>query len=1376
MKLRTMLWVATLSAPALLGIGLEADAQPATPKRPPIGPAKPNPDAPKPDLGKPERPKLVRPIRPLKVAPPLPRQDKGDGKPDGKKDDKDKPAPVTRWTEATPEKMVPLALARARAGKEDALAGALVAVALSDRTPFGEVGAGLTSVTGSTDAPMLAQLLASPAAVRAWDGWQKARFDASPNRQGLVQSFAIVGPFQDTGGGLARREGPEANPRGFSDATASYSWGVYEVGVRRTLPESATARGLPLDLYIEPRQETCTYLASAITLPADPKGGDVKVWVASTGAVRLSWDGQDVASSDEVHRSAIVDRLGASIQPDTQPHVLSLKVCSAAQADEGRARVRFTDGEGKPLAVTSSSIIAGSPAPAADTPAPKAPKKKTAAKIARFKTPFEIAIDAGATPSKDKALAAAIVRTLAGADDLRSPRAPGLLDRVAREASVTPDELAMSGWLSSFGANKSGWLNQARERAQKANDTATNAFAQRRLAEAQIRTSRLDWALQTLKDAPFAGATDVEAAVIRSDLKVTLGPSAQVGVLDDLLVLDKRSRGRAPNMVLRRIRNVASTRPEVVKDVVRRLASRGEITDASLALTFGIDGAKAVEKSASDTLLRLSDARSLTAIGRELLVRDRAPWAREIFYTASKLSPNNADAFSGLAAARRAHAVDTEVGKAPTDDYANAAKAERRALALRPTDTRAKAEAMFRAGISTTDDKARTPSPDEAYLAASKTIVDRANQNPAKVGEVFDRQLHFMRVVTYHPDKRVSQLIHFAREIVVEPRTQEDLFEREIPSEGDSSELLFARVLRKDGSVAEPEEQSSGGAQPFIKWPRLERGDVVEVAVRSWTGGPVGRRGDPPFYFIDYVGSTETRPILYNEVVVDSEAASPLGVDVVGGKPDRLDEKVTEAGRKITRYIWDKPQSLPDEPLAPRSTETLPLVLGSTYRSWDEFREWYRGATLGFSEPDDQVRRLAAELTKGKKSQAEKIEALFNFVADDIRYVNYVSGEWWLPNRPQQCLARRQGDCDDKAMLLISLLKAVGVDATPVLVQTRLTGMPRVLSSTKAAVPLFDHGIAFIPGKGPGGKGQWLDATSPQSRIGPLPSMDARARALFIRDGEAKILDTPPSAPADHGVETEWTVKLASTGAADIVGKEKHLGDWAFFLRNNLVEPDARAQWVEQYLSSRWLNTVDLSGDIAYAPNQGTLGYTAHSEGFARREGDELSIPLVGAYVFTSALAPLKTRTLPLSLPPDLAPSHQLRKLTIEAPPEFAFSELPPGGEIKAGELGHARVSFQPGPKPSTIVVEIEIVFDKSIIPVAEYPAFRTFLQGIDRLLHHTVRLAPRVGGDPGAKPGTQAVKPIPQGPAAPKAPAQPNSPTPTRPPSKTPTTGAPKP
>ena len=158
-------------------------------------------------------------------------------------------------------------------------------------------------------------------------------------------------------------------------------------------------------------------------------------------------------------------------------------------------------------------------------------------------------------------------------------------------------------------------------------------------------------------------------------------------------------------------------------------------------------------------------------------------------------------------------------------------------------------------------------------------------------------------------------------------------------------------------------------------------------------------------------------------------------------------------------------------------------------------------------------------------------------------------------------------------MLLITLLKAVGIEATEVLVQTRYTAEPSLLSSQKAAIPVFDHGIAYLPGKN-GAAGTWLDATSPESRLGPLPSMDARTVAMFVDEGPAKIIETPASSPAEHGTDADWTITIDSTGAGELMAKEHSTGDAAFELRCNLEQADARAQWVEQYIDIWWFPSV----------------------------------------------------------------------------------------------------------------------------------------------------------------------------------------------------------
>lgn len=1293
---------------------------------------------------RPPRPKLPRPPvlpptgpvpRPAKPATPKPAKPAKPAKDDA-------PAAARRWTDTTPEETLDAALARARGGGDDAIVGLLVAAAMHhdaapDRLPraLAELGRGTSPI--ADDARWLARLIAVTPAPRPWAGMGAELRDLPADRQGQIENLAILGPFQDTGGGLARPEGPEAPGGRWADRSAEFSWGAYEVRWRRALPATATARGLPLDLYVAPRAESCTYVASKVTVPVEHRG-PVVVHVASTGAVRLLWDGETVATSDEQHTSMLLDRMAVAVDGAAAgPHLVALKVCSSSVQDAGRVRLRLSDGAGKPLALATSADLVGvpeaPPPPAAPRPGVKPAKPARSFTARRLVTPLERAIAVTGDMPLERAMTAAAARVLAGADHAQSPRAPGLLDRIARDPAATGDHLAMAGWLSPFGSNKSGWLQQGRERAREEGDRGAESFAQRALIASSLGGSMGDWAIATAREEPLASAKDPSAEHLRALVKLRSGGTgAAQAALEDLLAIDRRTGGRASIAVWRDVQRTARADVDVALRAARRLVALGQPRDGAYVRAHLPQGVETVERVVASAIVEQRSTSDLVSLGRELLRLGRTAWAREVLEVAARLGPNDPEAWSALAEALRAPAPTDGPEDAGTRDQL-ARGSLRRVLALRPGDARAKAEMAARQ--RETDDAKLGSARDERWIVQPATFLARAKAKPAAKGEVFARQLHWVRAVTLHPDQRVSQLVQYAREIVIEPRTQQELIEAEIPNEGDETELLVARVHRKDGTVVEPEERGSG-ARAYVRWPDLHAGDVVEVVTRSWTG-PIGRRGDPPFYFIDYVGSNDANPVLYNEVVVDSPAAAPLAIEVINGKADRQSD-AKEGDRLVQRFIWDAPPALPDEPFGPRLGEALPLVVGSSYRSWDEFLGWYRGAVRGFTEPDEQVRRLAADLTRGKTTRDQKVQALFEFVADDIRYVNYVSGEWWLPNRPQQLLARRQGDCDDKAMLLVSLLKSVGIEATPVLVQTRYTSMPSVLSGQKAAIPLFDHGIAFLPGEN-GRPGTWLDATSPQSRMGVLPSMDARARALMVERGPAKIIETPPSTPLDHGSFAEWTVTLEPNGAATIAATERHRGDAAFELRTALSEADARAQWVERYVQSR-VPTIEVEPEVKFEPATGLLAYRARSAGLGRREGEEIAVPLAGSRTYTSTFAPLspKNRTLPVVLPPGLAPSEQRVRTTFVAPKGYRFAELPPGGKVDGGDLGRGTLELKPGTAPNTVVVDLSVVLDKSTISLAEYPAFRTMLQRIDALTHRVVRLVP----DGAAAPRPAAPRP----------------------------------
>ncbi|MEZ4441221.1 MAG: transglutaminase domain-containing protein [Polyangiaceae bacterium] len=1201
------------------------------------------------------------------------------------------PAFAGDWLAATPDAMIAVEAQAVRRADDDALAHLLLIHRLADRAAAGASRQALVAL-GSQPAEvgMAARWLARTLEP---DGLEPLalppRYDEPEAPEGNLRSWAILGPFEDTGAGLERQEGPETEGHRF--VGADYSWGVYAVRPQRSLPATVTGRGLPLDLYVFPGQESCAYLSTLVTL-----SGTATFHIASSGSLRVIWDGRTVLTDDAPHERAIVDRAAFTANGASGRHELTLKVCRGARADEGRVRVHVTDGAGAPLALTATSSLEALDEARAAGPAPS--------RVERHPTLLERSV-AGSDPTG--ARRAAVVLTLAGADDLRAARAPGLLDQLVNAPGVTTEDLALAGWLTSFVANRSGWLERALQSARDAKDDAVASFAQRALVETRLELGSLDLARVTASAAPLQAETDPEAVWLRAALDAAEGGAGLANKAETALDAIVAREGEAtPVVVWDAIADEAGERPAVALAARARLARHAPgRADIYFLNAFSMLGADAVEHTGRAIAAAQPSAPALMQVGGTLLALGRYVAAVELLRLTTELAPNLAPAFELLA--RAESLVD------PNGSGERVIPALERAVELSPQDPRLAAQKRFREGEAPDEPELGEDAP---YLVAPDVFLARAAAHP--VGdEVRARQLHWRRVVRLHPDRRVSQLMHYAREIVVEPRTEGDLYE-DLPG-GYGTELLLARVHR-EGATLPPDEQDSGG---MVRWPKLRRGDVVEVAVRTWTAGPVGRRGDAPFYFIDYSGSFDDEPALFNEVIIDAPVGSAFAFDTIGGAPD---ERVvtTEGDRRITRLTYNAPPVIPHEPLSPHLTELVPVVVGSIYPSWDEFLAWYEGAVEGFTSPDEQIKRLAAELTKGKSTREEKVTALFDFVADDIRYVNYTSGEWWLPNRPQQLLARRQGDCDDKAMLLISLLRAVGIEAREVLIQTRYTAERRVMQSSQVAIPMFDHGIIYLPNES-GEGGRLLDATSPKSRLGVLPGMDAGALALTVGSGSAPTL-TPLPNPDDHAAIAHWTLTVAADGSGRLAAEETHRGDSAFMLRTHLAEADARAQWVEKNLVGDRLSGVSMEPEVSFreqAKGQVQVAYQARSQRLARREGDELLVPASPPPSLSSMLAPLVKRQLPVELPPQVAPSTQDRRLTIRIPAGYRVAALPPDAEADGGAFGKARVSFEAKGKE----VEMRVVVSLSTprISVADYPAWRRWLGQVDRLLGRQVRLAP---------------------------------------------------
>lgn len=143
----------------------------------------------------------------------------------------------------------------------------------------------------------------------------------------------------------------------------------------------------------------------------------------------------------------------------------------------------------------------------------------------------------------------------------------------------------------------------------------------------------------------------------------------------------------------------------------------------------------------------------------------------------------------------------------------------------------------------------------------------------------------------------------------------------------------------------------------------------------------------------------------------------------------------------------------------------------SSTNSWEDVNLWAQDVFRLKSEPNLEM--VFDEIFKGEESTDEKIDKIINFVQDDIRYMGIESGIGSIkPFPPEQVVSQRFGDCKDKSLLLVWLLKQIGVEkASPVLANTSmLNKLDQLLPSNQ----VFNHCIVKFEYKD---SVYWLDPT-----------------------------------------------------------------------------------------------------------------------------------------------------------------------------------------------------------------------------------------------------------------------------------------------------------
>jgi len=447
-------------------------------------------------------------------------------------------------------------------------------------------------------------------------------------------------------------------------------------------------------------------------------------------------------------------------------------------------------------------------------------------------------------------------------------------------------------------------------------------------------------------------------------------------------------------------------------------------------------------------------------------------------------------------------------------------------------------------------------------------------------------------------------------------------------SANERMEIAYVRVVKADGSIVKagddavqdlsaPVEREApvytDYRQKHVTVPGLRPGEVLEYDIVTVIHTPLAAGQ----FWADYEFDK-------NNIMLDEE----LDVDVPSDRPLKLknkaglDPRITEAnGRRL--YHWssshlereddkkDKDRDKDKKKKKKPADEERPDVQLTTFASWEQIGRWYANLEKDRRAPSPEVRAKAEELTKGLNNEMDRIQALYDYVAKNFRYVSLSLGVGrYQPHASGDVLHNQYGDCKDKHTLLASLLEAEGLHASSVLINSSRKLDPDVPSPSQ-----FDHVITMLP-MPISHEEIWMDTTAEIAPFRLLAFTLRNKLALVIPPGGMPRLEqTPADTPMPDREVSEVEGKVNAIGKLEAHVHYTFQGDEELMLRSVFRRvPEAQWQRVVENVNAGMggeITNLKIS-DPAATREPFTMSYDVSKPNFLdwSKKKSDLTLPL----------------------------------------------------------------------------------------------------------------------------------------------------------------------
>ena len=360
--------------------------------------------------------------------------------------------------------------------------------------------------------------------------------------------------------------------------------------------------------------------------------------------------------------------------------------------------------------------------------------------------------------------------------------------------------------------------------------------------------------------------------------------------------------------------------------------------------------------------------------------------------------------------------------------------------------------------------------------------------------------------------------------------------------------------------------------------------------------------------------------------------------------------------------------------------------LAKTLLKTDHYEESFR--RTGFLSP-------IIEDLKATKDTTEKIKKAFEYVSKNLEWNNKVSV--FTYKDAKVVFENKGGNVTEINLILVSLLKAIGFDANPVILSTRGNGK---INQVYPSLEQFNYTVACVSLNG---KDILMDATDPFAKPGMLPERCLTRIGRLIKEEGSRFVSLVPT---EKNMRFEMLTASLNTEAGEIKGNTViSKGGYEAHEMREAIKEQGESNLLKDFKksNSEWkIENVKLENKDNNAESIKLLFDFSFPENISA--GTIYLNPMLSGRVESNPFTE-KERIYPVDL---TATSDHAYIATIKVPPGYVVEEIPkPATVALPDNLG--KFTYIINATPDAIKISSRITLNEFYFDPTEYELLKNF-------------------------------------------------------------------